>query len=126
MNLFLNKFFSNTPVIQISMLSRQGNAYSSKMQGPDKDTFEKTRSASDVSFTGKRNSGSTKKGDCLKELDNITCPYSGVKMISPKTMDRIESRLSKCDNISERMEVLDLYKPSMQKLEKYIYHVFID
>ncbi len=124
MNLFLNKFLSNTPVMQIPMLSRHNSAYSSALNGPDKDTFEKACSPSDISFTGKRSTGSTKKGECLKELENITCPYSGVKMITSKNMDRIESKLAKCNTIEERMEILDMYRPCMQKLEKQIYQVF--
>ena len=124
MNLFLNKFFSNTPVINIPMLSRNCNSYSTAMQGPDKDTFEKSCSSSNISFTGKRSSGSTKKGECLKELENITCPYSGVKMITSKNMDKIEAKLAKCNTIGERMEILDLYRPCMQKLEKQVYQVF--
>ena len=124
MNLFLNKFLSNTPVINLPILSHRGFSYSSGLEGPQKDTFEKTSSKSNINFTGKRGSGSTKKGDCLKELENITCPYSGVKMITTRTMDRLESKLSKCNTISERMEILDLYRPCMQKLEKQIYQVF--
>ena len=123
MNLFLNKFLSNTPVMQIPMLSRQGSLYSTGLQGLDKDTFEKTCSTSDISFTGRRSNGSTKKGDCLKELDNITCPYSGVKMITSKNMDRIEAKLAKCSNIHERLEILEVYRPCMQKLEKSVYQV---
>lgn len=124
MNLFLNKFLSNTPVINIPMLSRNSASYSTSTRGLDKDTFEKNCSSSNVNFTGKRSSGSTKRGECLKELENITCPYSGVKMITSKNMDKIESKLSKCNTIGERMEILDLYRPCMQKLEKQIYQVF--
>lgn len=123
MNLFLNKFLSNAPVIQIPMLSKQGSPYFSKLQPQKNDTFEKTSLNADINFTGKRSSGSTKKGDCLKELDNITCPYSGIKMITSKNMDRIEKKLAKCVNIRERMEVLEVYRTSMQKLEKEVFQV---
>lgn len=123
MNLFLNKFLSNTPMMQIPMLSRHRSSYSTGLKGLDKDTFESNTSAQDVNFTGKRGSGSTKKGDCLKELDNITCPYSGIKMITPKNMDRIEKKLAKCETLSERINTLEVYRTSMQKLEKQVFQV---
>ena len=84
MNLFFNKFLSNLPIVQPPSVSMTGNRYSTALQGPDKDTFSKADGVSDISFTGRRSSASTKKGDVLKELDNVTCPYSGVKMISAK------------------------------------------
>ncbi len=124
MNLFLNRFLLNTPVMQIPMLSQHFGVRAPSERDVKRDTFIKSCKTSDISFTGKRSSGSTKKGDCLKELDNITCPYSGIKMITPKNMDRIEAKLAKCNNIHERMEILEIYRPSMQKLEKSIYQVF--
>lgn len=122
MNLFLNKFLSNTPVINIPMLSRQDKAHSNKLCGPDRDTFMKNRS--EVSFTGKGSSGSTKKGNDLKELENITCPYSGLRMITTSKMDKIENDLSKCHNIREQMEIIEPYFSHMQKLEKTLFSVF--
>lgn len=123
MNLFINKLLSNIPVTPLPMLSKSGYSYSTALQGPDKDTFQKTKAPSEICFTGRRGNGSTKKGDVLKELDNITCPYSGIKMIPSKNMDRIEARLAKCANIHERMNVLEVYRPCMQNLEKEVFQV---
>lgn len=121
MELFLNKFLSNIPVRKTAYHQTAGYSYATTLQSPDKDTFVK---GAEPCFTGKRGSGSTKKGDVLKELNNITCPYSGVKMIPSKTMDRIENKLSKCNTIQERMEILEMYKSSMQKLEKQMFSIF--
>lgn len=123
MNLFFNKFLSNLPIAQPPSVTMRGARYSSALQGPDRDTFSKADGASEISFTGRRSSGSTKKGDVLKELDNITCPYSGVKMISTKKMDRIERELGLCHNIHERLEVLEPYQKCMQNLEKDVYSI---
>ena len=123
MNLFFNKFLSNIPIAQPPSVSMCGHRYSSALQGPDKDTFTKADGASEISFTGRRSSGSTKKGDVLKELDNITCPYSGVKMLSSKKMDKIERELNLCSNIHERMDALEPYQKCMQNLEKRVYTI---
>ena len=123
MNLFFNKFLSNLPIVQPPSVPMTGNRYSTALQGPDKDTFSKADGVSDISFTGRRSSASTKKGDVLKELDNVTCPYSGVKMISAKKMDKIERELNACKNIHERMEVLEPYQKCMQSLEREVYSI---
>ncbi|MCM1265741.1 MAG: hypothetical protein NC200_06035 [Candidatus Gastranaerophilales bacterium] len=123
MNLFFNKLLSGIPTFTATMPSRQERSYSTALLGPDKDTFQKTPSAESISFTGSKSS-KTKAGDCLKELDNITCPYSGVKMISGSKMDKLEKKLEQCDGISERMELLGQYRPCMQKLEKKMYEIF--
>lgn len=123
MNLFFNKFFNNIPMIQPSYTPNRGNSSYGRLQGPQRDTFQRINSTRPT-FTGKRSTGSTKKGDVLKELDNITCPYSGVKMVSSKKMDEIEKDLSKCINIRERMDVLEPYKNCMQKLERGVFNMF--
>ena len=123
MNLFFNKFLSNLPIAQPPSISMRGNRYSTALQGPDKDTFTKADGVSDISFTGRRSNGSTKKGDVLKELDNITCPYSGVKMISSKKMDKIERDIRQCHNIHERIGVLEPYQKCMQELEKEVFTI---
>lgn len=122
MNLFFNNFLSNIPSIPQAFNQKQGRSYATRTRGLDKDIFEKT---SNVSFTGRKGSGSTKKGEPLKELDNITCPYSGIKMITTKKMDKIERELGKCTNVQERIEVLRPYRHCMQELERDIYDIFL-
>lgn len=124
MNLFLNKLFLNIPMVQQTTTSFYGGYRSNSLQGPSRDVFEKSASASDISFTSRRN-GSTKKGDVLKDLDNITCPYSGVKMINARKMDRIERDLQNCKNMQERLDILEKHKASMQPLEKEMYKTFV-
>lgn len=121
MNLFFNNLLSNIPSIPQAFNQRRGCGYSSSARGLNRDTFMKT---SDVNFTGRKGSGSTKRGEPLKELDNITCPYSGIKMITTKKMDKIERELNKCSNIQGRIEVLRPYRHCMQELEREIYDIF--
>lgn len=124
MNLFLNKFLSNAPTIHIPMLSRHRSVYSTNLMGLDKDTFERTETT-EVSSKRKSNrpANATKKGECLRKLENITCPYSGVKLITPEKMKEIEEQLSNCETLAGRMGILDGYHRSMQKLEKQVYQV---
>ena len=123
MNLFLNKLFFNIPNIQAPNNDNLRSRRAVGFKGLEKDVFQKSE-VHNISFTGNKSSGSTSKGDVLKELDNITCPYSGVKLISPKRMDRLERTLAKCSNIHERMEILEPYKNSMQELEKEVFTIF--
>lgn len=121
MELFLNKFLSNIPVVTFGQKKQAKSSGRSYLSSVENDTFTKNIQPA---FTGRRGSGSTKKGAVLKELDNITCPYSGVKMISPKKMEKIELKLLRSNNVTEQMEILEPYRVSMQKLEKNMYSIF--
>lgn len=121
MELFLNKFFSNLPITTPATQPRQGSYSTGMRTGLKNDVFVKS---AEPTFTGKRGSGSTKKGAVLKDLDNITCPYSGVKMLSTKKIDQIESQLAKTPTITGRIDILEQYKPNMQKLEKNMFAIF--
>lgn len=123
MNLFLNKILSCMPA-QITPPHKSERGYSTALQGPSKDCFVKTDASCATSFLGKSKGAKTKAGDCLKELDNITCPYSGVKMISGSKMDRLEVKLEHCNNIHERLDILEKHKQCMQKLEKTMFNIF--
>lgn len=121
MELFFNKLFSNIPVSKPTNQPGQ-RSYSTGIRGGlQNDMFVKN---AEPVFTGKRGSGSTKKGAVLKELDNITCPYSGVKMLSAKKIDKIEAELAKTPSITGRIDILEQYKPNMQKLEKNMFAIF--
>lgn len=63
----------------------------------------------------------TGKGTNLKKLRNITCPYTGIRMISGAEMNRIESRLESCRNLHEKMFVLARYARNMQRIEHSIF-----
>lgn len=122
MNFFLNRFLTNIPPTPQIHFGGKGYKSASAPNGLQNDTFEKRGvSSHEVSFTSKKGTGSTKKGDVLKELDNITCPYSGVKMIPNRHMDRIAAKLERCENITEDINTLQVYQNSMQKLEKRVF-----
>lgn len=121
MNLFITRFFQNNVTQTPSAQHKKYHFDASNLRGLEQDTFVRT------SPTFKSRGGShTKAGDCLKELDNITCPYSGVKMISYAKMEKIEKKLSHTKNLTESLEVLRPYRPCMQKLEKQIYTMLKD
>ncbi len=63
----------------------------------------------------------TGKGNNLKRLRNITCPYTGIRMISGSEMNRIEAKLDSCHNLKEKMYVLSKYARSMQRIEHHIF-----
>ena len=110
MNLFLTRIFQNNIAQTSAVQPKQNNRYAPNFKGLKRDTFVKTA----PTFTGK--SSKTKAGGVLKELDYITCPYSGVKMLSGTKMTRIENRLVNCSDLYESMQVLNPYKSCIQKL----------
>lgn len=120
MNLFLTRIFQNNIPQSATLKPKEQNGYARVKQGVESDTFVKT------SPTFKSNGSKTKAGDRLKELDNITCPYSGVKMISATKMSRVEHRLENYNTLSDGLDVLQPYKPCMQKLEKQVFGIFKD
>ena len=63
----------------------------------------------------------TGKGSALKKLRNITCPYTGIRMISGSEMNRIEARIKECGNIKEKLFVLARYARNMQPVEHRIF-----
>ena len=65
--------------------------------------------------------GDTGKGSFLKRLRNITCPYTGIRMIPSQTMSRIESKLAGMKNIREKINYLSRYAPNMLPVEHRIF-----
>ncbi len=65
--------------------------------------------------------GDTGKGNALKRLKNITCPYTGIRMISGSEMNRIEQKLASFQNIKDRMYFLSRYAKNMQAVEHRIF-----
>lgn len=119
MNLFLTRIFQNNFAQPATTQPKQNNCYAPNFRGLERDTFIKSASP-----TFKGSGSKTKAGDKLKELDNITCPYSGVKMISAAKMNKIERKLEQCNDLSDSLLVVSQYKPCMQKLEKQIFSTF--
>lgn len=65
--------------------------------------------------------GDTGRGNALKRLKNITCPYTGIRMISGSEMNRIEQKLKELHNIKERIFFLSRYAKNMQAVEHRIF-----
>ena len=125
MDIFFNKFFSNVPVTHAQPDKKR--FCPSFLGFKNKDTFEKGKtekttasSAQETQKSGKSQS----KGAVLKKLDNITCPYSGIKMISSEKYAEIEAELAECKNYHEMLNVIGRYQNRMQPHEKKIYHMF--
>ena len=73
--------------------------------------------------------GITNKGNILKRLRNITCPYTGIRMISGSVMNRIEIKMGECRSINEKLFLLSRYASHMQPVEHHVFdHItyFID
>lgn len=65
--------------------------------------------------------GDTGKGNALKRLRNITCPYTGIRMISGSTMNRVMEKIDACGNLREKLNILSRYAGYMQPVEHRIY-----
>ena len=116
MHLFLNRIFQ--PNVSAPTIRQTDNTnYATNYKSLTADTFVKSTEPTFKSKGGSK----TKAGDKLKDLDNITCPYSGVKMLSHRKMSQIEFRLNKCDNLSSGITELQPYRRCMQNLESDVF-----
>ena len=70
--------------------------------------------------------GSTSAGKPLRKLRNITCPYTGIKMIPGTALRGFEKKLGKCKNAEDIVNVLSEFYPCMQKTEKSVFAIFKD
>lgn len=76
-----------------------------------------------VNFEGNKKNKTT-NGKFLKDLRNITDPYSGVILISNEEMDKISEELKHKPNINEKLKYLKKYEKSMLPVEHNIYKMF--
>ena len=67
---------------------------------------------------------STSNGNVLKKLKDITCPYTGIKMITGSMLAQIEGKLDKANTAKKAVTVLKKYKKYMQPTEKIIFEKF--
>lgn len=70
--------------------------------------------------------GSTSAGRPLRKLTNITCPYTGIKMIPGKSLRGFEKHLANCENAQDIVKLLSQYSGNFQKTEKAIFAIFKD
>ena len=63
----------------------------------------------------------TGRGFALKRLRNITCPYTGIRMISGSEMNTIEQRLKNCKDVREKIFLLGRYAKCMQPVEHHVF-----
>ena len=70
--------------------------------------------------------GSTSAGKPLRKLRDITCPYTGIKMIPGTALKGFEKRLQKCETAEEIVILLSDFYDCMQKTEKSVFAIFKD
>ena len=68
--------------------------------------------------------GTTSQGKPLRRLQNITCPYRGIKIIPGTALKDFENRLKKCKVSVEAVELLSKYKKNMLPTEKALFSIF--
>ena len=73
--------------------------------------------SSSINFTG----SDTSNGDFLRELNGLTDPYSGVKMLTTKEIVKFSSELSLMNNSAEKIDLLSRYQENMFPVEKKIF-----
>lgn len=71
-----------------------------------------------------RKGHSTSAGKPLKSLKNITCPYTGIKMIQSSKIGAFELRLAKCKTPVDYVKLLGGYADFLQPVEKKMYKIF--
>lgn len=70
--------------------------------------------------------GTTSAGKPLRQLKNITCPYTGVKIIPGNALKGFEKNLGKCESALDVVNLLAPYAEYLQPTEKSVYAIFKD
>ncbi len=70
--------------------------------------------------------GSTSAGKPLRKLRNITCPYTGIKIVPGTALKPFEKGLSSCENVSDVVNLLSEYSDNLLPTEKSVYAIFKD
>ena len=70
--------------------------------------------------------GTTSAGRPLRRLQNITCPYTGIKIIPGTALRGFEKNLAKCKSAKDIVHLLTPYQANMQKTEKSVFAIFKD
>ena len=70
--------------------------------------------------------GTTSQGKPLKKLRDITCPYRGIKIISPDATRSFEKELARVKTASEAVQLLSKYKKHLLKTERELFAIFQD
>jgi len=68
--------------------------------------------------------GMTSQGKPLRKLQNITCPYRGIKIIPAAAVKEFERQLKKCRTAEESIELLLKYKKHLLPCEKAMLAIF--
>lgn len=76
--------------------------------------------------TGCVSSRGTSAGNPLKKLKDISCPYSGIKMITGKDAAEFDKKLNRCRTLSGVIRLLTKYEKKMQPIEKKMLYIFKD
>lgn len=73
-----------------------------------------------------RKGNSTSAGNVLKKLRNITCPYTGIKMVPGSNINRINKRLDSCFSTESVIKELMPYRNFLQPVEKIMFTKFAE
>lgn len=79
-----------------------------------------------LKFYGLPFEGSTSAGKPLRKLSNITCPYTGIKMIPGRAIAGFRKKLYATETAKEVVDVLSGYSQFMQHTEKSVFAIFKD
>ena len=86
------------------------------------DTFERSHSASNVSFTSVDNSAI---GDSIRELGDVPCPYCGIKLIKGKEISHLkDSNLG--GKSKDAIKLLKPFEDRMHPVEREVFGILED
>lgn len=66
----------------------------------------------------------TSAGAPLKKLKNLTCPYTGIKMISGSLIGGFDKSLNKCHSAKDYVKLVSKYEKNLQVVEKKMFDIF--
>ena len=96
------------------------------INSPSSDVFVK--SSDSISFTSKKRGpeGDTSEGQILKSFDGIRGAYSGIPVISGKTLDVLNNKILVAKSPQKMLEIIKPYRKCLQPVQGKIYDFLED
>lgn len=124
-----NVFFQNknsNSVSEKNVKFASGSYPCKLINSPSSDVFVK--SADSISFTSRKRGpeGDTSEGAILKSFDGIRGAYSGIPVISGKTLDDLNTKISVAESPHKMLEIIKPYRECLQPVQGKIYDFLED
>ena len=111
-------------ILSVNSFNFQNSRYHSSINSTNSLTFFSNAQVNIMKSDEIAFKANNSNGNLLKKLKDITCPYTGKKMLLGSYVTALEKRIDKCKSIDKVVKILSKYVKYMQNVEKNMFLVF--